>query len=308
MTGVVDLRQERLELIQSRYPAVRVEEDYRELFKMGLDAVVVATPPKTHYALAKDCLDQGLHVLVEKPLTLNSREAEELVAKANDRNLTLMVGHTFTYNPAVYALKDLVTSGELGEIYYVDTARLNLGNFQDGLNALWDLAPHDVSILMHVLGQIPVTVQASGASCIFEGLHDVVYMDLKFPAGFTAHIHVSWLDPCKVRRVTIVGSKKMAVFNDMESLEKIKIYDRGVETPGYTDNNGFFQCSYRYGDIRIPNIHFSEPLRLECQDFLNCIIDHTRPCSCGEDGWNVVKILEAAQRSLENGWRPEAIS
>jgi len=274
---------------------------------MPLDAIVVATPPATHFRIARDCLQRGLHVLVEKPLTLNSRDAEELIEMAETRSLTLMVGHTFEYNPAVRALREIIKSGELGQVYYIDTVRASLGLFQRDLNVLWDLAPHDVSILLYLLGHDPISVSTQGAACIFDGKHDIAYLSLVFPGNVLAHVHISWLDPCKVRRITVVGSRKMVVYDDVETLEKIKIYDKGVEAPRYTNTFGDFQCSYRYGDVVIPNIHFAEPLRMECQHFLECIVNNTKPQSCGRIGLKVVKVLEMAERSLQNGGVREMI-
>jgi len=307
LVAVADLSEERLKQVQLRYPQLIVKKDYQELFSLGLDAVVIATPPATHYPVAKDCLEHNLNVLIEKPLTLKSEHAEELIRLASERNLTLMVGHTFEYNSAVHALKKYVESGELGDIYYLDAARLNLGLFQKDSNVLWDLAPHDISILLFLLGKRPTAVSAQGSPCVFDGIHDVAYINLMFPDNISAHIHVSWLDPCKVRRLTVVGSKKMAVYNDIESDSKIKIYDKGVDAPEYTNGFGEFHCNYRTGDITIPNIRFTEPLRQECQHFIDCIVTHTEPCSCGRDGLEVVKILEAAQHSLMNGQAREVI-
>lgn len=304
---VADLKQNRLETIRRGYPTVLTTEDYTDLFKQKLDAAVIATPPSTHHPIAKACLEHGLHVLVEKPLTLSSAHAEELIAMAEKKGLVLMVGHTFEYNAAVHSMKDLIERGDLGQIYYLDAARLNLGLFSRDLNVLWDLAPHDISILLFLLNKLPLAVSASGSCCVFTGIQDVAYVTLVFPDNIMAHVHVSWLDPCKVRRVTVVGSKKMVVYNDIESLEKIKIYDKGVEAPEYSDNFGEFQFSYRYGDILIPNIHLVEPLKLECQHFLDCIIQHEKPRSGGEVGLNVVKILEAAQKSLSNRGHIEEI-
>jgi predicted dehydrogenase len=304
---VADLKQDRLEKIRRSYPTILTTEQYTDLFEQKLDAAVIATPPSTHFQIAKDCLDHGLNVLVEKPLTLGSAHAEALVELAEKKGLVLMVGHTFEYNAAVHAMKDLIDRGDLGQIYYLDAARLNLGLFSHDLNVLWDLAPHDISILLFLLNKLPIAVSAHGSSCVFSGIHDVAYVNMIFPDNITAHIHVSWLDPCKVRRVTVVGSKKMAVYNDIESLEKIKIYDKGVEAPEYSNNFGEFQFSYRYGDILIPNIRLVEPLKVECQHFLDCIIQHEKPCSSGEVGLNVVKILEAAQKSLINSGHIEEI-
>lgn len=304
---VADLKQDRLDQVRHTYPKIKLTTDYRNIFDEAIDAVVIATPPSSHYAVARDCMQHGLHAMVEKPLTLNSVQAEELVQIAAENNLVLMVGHTFEYNAAVRAMKQLMESGELGEIYYLDSARLNLGLFSRDLNVLWDLAPHDISILLYLMGKRPLSVNAYGTDCVFGGIHDVAYINLTFPGDIMAHVHVSWLDPCKVRRVTVVGSRKMAVYNDIETLEKIKIYDKGVSAPEYTDNFGDFQFSYRYGDILIPNIRFVEPLKLECQDFLESIANRTQPCSSGEVGLNVVKVLEAAQKSLSNSGHIEEL-
>jgi len=217
----------------------------------------------------------------------------------------LMVGHTFEYNCAVRALKTLMESGDIGKIHYVDTARLSLGLFQRDMNALWDLAPHDISIITYILGTKPLSVEVAGTDCVLKGVHDVVFLNFIFPDNILAHVHVSWLDPCKVRRVTVVGSKKMVVYNDVEPVEKIKIYDKGVEALDYTSSYGDFQCSYRYGDITIPNIKLIEPLHQECQHFLDCIVNHTTPLTSGEEGLRVVKILEIAQRSLMNNHHRE---
>ena len=308
LVAVADLSEERLRQAQARYPNLVLKQNYKELFDLDLHAVVIATPPATHYAIAKDCLEHGLHVLVEKPLTLKSEHAEELIKIAAEKKLTLMVGHTFEYNSAVHALKKYIDSGFLGKIYYLDAARLNLGLFQRETNVLWDLAPHDISIFLYLLGKRPISIAALGKPCVFPGIYDVVYINMLFPDNISAHIHISWLDPCKIRRTTVVGSKKMVVYNDIENETKIKIYDKGVEAPPEA-TNGFaeFQCNYRTGDITIPNIRFIEPLKQECQHFLDSIVNQTEPCSCGRDGLEVVKILEAAQHSLMNGQGPEEI-
>ena len=305
---VSDLQKERLSKIKVSYPNLEITKNYQDIFNKNLDAVIIATPPATHYKIARECMDHGLHVLVEKPLTLKSKEAEELIEISKNKDLVLMVGHTFEYNAAVHTLKNLIESGELGQIYYVNAARLNLGLFQRDLNVLWDLAPHDLSILMYILNRTPISVSAHGMSFVNEGIHDIAYLNLVFPDHILAHIHVSWLDPSKVRLITVVGSKKMVVYNDIESLEKIRIYDKGVEKPPYTNTFGDFQFSYRYGDVVIPNIRFTEPLQKECQHFLDCINNHSVPQSDGLDGLKVVKIIETAQRSItENGRHQEVI-
>lgn len=302
LVGVADLRPERLDHIQRLYPSAHVTEDYHELFAMGLDAVVVATPPASHFPITQEALQHGLHALVEKPLTLSASQAQALVDLADECGLKLMVGHTFEYNPAVRKAKEIIDSGELGKVYYIDAVRVNLGLFQNDLNVIWDLAPHDISIARYLLGQDPLAVSASGGDFIFHNKHDVAYITLHFADGIMAHIQVSWLNPNKVRRTTIVGSKKMLVYDDVEPLEKIRVYDKGVERPPYTDTFDDFRCSYRYGDIVTPYISGAEPLRTQCQHFIDCILDHERqPQSDGRVGLRVVQILEAADRSLLNG-------
>jgi len=307
VVAVADIDESRLSFIQSRFPQVDAIKDYHALFSMGLDAIAIATPPATHFEIARNCLENDIHVLVEKPMTLNSDSASQLIDLAERKNLTLIVGHTFEYNSAVHKLKEIVQSGELGKIFYIDAARLNLGLFQRNLNVLWDLAPHDISILLFILEDDPVSVSASGMKCAFDSIFDNVYLNLSFPNNILAHVHVSWIDPCKVRRVTVVGSQKMVVYNDVENNEKIKIFDKGVDVPSYTNGFEEFSCNYRYGDVTIPNVRFSEPLRKECQHFLDCIEDGTTPISSGYDGLRVIKVIEAAQRALNNGNGREVI-
>lgn len=307
MAMVCDLRQDRLGHIRELYPTVHVTTDYKELLRSDVEAVAIATPIPTHHRLAKEALLAGKHVLVEKPLTANSEEAEDLVNLAEERGLTLMVGHTFEYNPAVEYLRNLIASGELGRIYYINATRVNLGIFQPDINVVWDLAPHDVSILTFILGMLPVNVSARGAAYVRPKVHDVAYLTLHFPNEVMADIRVSWLDPCKIRRITVVGSKKMVVYDDVEPTEKIKIYDKGVDVPPYSDTLEEFHLSYRYGDITTPAIPNVEPLRVECEHFLHCIRTGERPRSDGRDGLEVVRILEAATRSLLNGGMRERV-
>jgi len=307
LMAIADLNEERLKQAQSKYPQIFVTKDYRELFNLGLDAIVVATPPATHYRIGKECLEHNLHVLIEKPITLKSEDAEELIELAEAKGLTLMVGHTFRYNSGIHEMRRFIENKDLGDVYYIDTARLNLGLFNRESNVIWDLAPHDISILLYLLNEKPISVSAQGMPCITPGVYDVAYINLIFPNNLTAYVHVSWLDPCKVRRVTIVGSKKMAVFNDMEIEGKIKIYDKGVEAPAYTNGFGEFQYSYRHGDITIPNVKYVEPLREECQDFINSIVNHTEPNSSARCGLNVIKVIEAALLSMANGCVQETI-
>ncbi len=306
LVAVADMRQDRLNHMKTLYPGIEVTTNFRDLFSMGLDAVVIATPPPTHHAIARECLEHGLSCMIEKPITTDSAQAEDLIELAERNNLRLMVGNTFEYNVAVHKLRDLIASGELGEIYYIDAVRTNLGLFQRNLNVMWDLAPHDISILLHILGLDPVSVTAQGGRHVPNSLEDVVYMHLEFPRNIQAHIHVSWLNPRKERRITVVGSKKMVVYDDIEQLEKIRIYDKGVDAPPYSDTFADFQFSYRYGDVVTPYIKFTEPLRMECQHFIDCIVSGERPRTDGVVGWKIVKILEAGDRSLaSDGARQE---
>ncbi|MEM9773377.1 MAG: Gfo/Idh/MocA family oxidoreductase [Chloroflexota bacterium] len=305
LIGVADLDQKLLDRIGTRFPQIETTTtNYRELFDLNLDAVVIATPPQTHFTLAKDCMENGLHVLVEKPLTLNSDESKKLIEIAEEHNKVLMVGHVFEYNTGVLALKDLMDSGELGEIYYIDFVRASLGLFQTKANVLWDLAPHDISILRYLLGEDPITISSTGMSCLNNGIEDVAYTTFTFPNRVLAHIRSSWLDPSKTRSVTVVGSKKMVVYDDIEPIEKIKIYDKGVEVIRRTDTFGDFSFAYHYGDMIAPYYRFEEPLREECRHFLHCIETGEAPRSDGENGLRVVQILEAADYSLKhNGLR-----
>lgn len=306
--GIADLDQDRLEHVATRYPQIDlVTQDYHELIDRDLDAVVIATPPQTHYEIARDCLLGNVHILVEKPITLNSDDAQELVEISNQRNLVLMVGHTFVFNPAVAALKEMIDSGSIGKVQYIDTVRVSLGLYNSSLNVIWDLAPHDISILKYILESHPTKVCTQGSSCIQPGIEDIAYLTMVFPNDVLAHVRMSWLDPCKTRKITIVGTKKMLVYDDLESLEKIKIYDKGVEAIRHTNTFGEFQFAYHYGDIVTPYIRMDEPLRLECLHFIDCIRTNRTPLSDGVEGLEIVEIIEAAQRSLHNGGGVEPI-
>jgi predicted dehydrogenase len=240
-------------------------------------------------------------VLVEKPIAASVREAEELVNLAAAQKKKLMVGHTFLYTSAVRKMKEIIDSGELGEIYYVNSQRLNLGLFQQDINVIWDLGPHDISIILYLLGQEPKSVSAIGASHINPVVEDVAILTMEFADNLVAFIQCSWLDPDKIRRMTVVGSKRMMVYDDVQPTEKIRIYDKSVEKPRHYDTFAEFPYSYKYGDIIIPKIDGTEPLRSQLSHFLDCIRDDTKPLSDGMSGLQVVRILEAAQESLENG-------
>jgi predicted dehydrogenase len=307
LVGIADLKEGQLGRAEAKYPHIALVKNYKDLFELKLDAIIISTPPSTHFRIAKDCLLHDLNVFIEKPMTDNSKDAEELIELADTRKLTLMVGHIFEYNTSVLALKHYMKTNELGDIYYLDTARLNLGLYQGKSNVIWDLATHDISILLFLLENKPVSISAQGTPCIIPGVYDVAYMSLLFADNISAYIHVSWLDPCKVRRVTVVGSKKMAVFNDISTEGKIKIYNKGVDPVSETDGFGEFLYNYRAGDITIPNIPYKEPLREECIHFIESITNHTEPRSSGSSGLRVVKIMEAAQRSILNGSSQEVI-
>lgn len=304
LCAVAEMDQSRLVEVQRRYPHVYTTRNYQDLFSQQLDAVVIATPPHTHCAIVRDCLQHGLHCLVEKPLTLTSADAQTLVQIAEEQKRILMVGHTFEYNPAVRALKEMIKSGELGEIQYIDAVRVSLGLFQRHLNVIWDLAPHDISILLYLLDAMPVSVSALGTACVQNGVEDVAYLSLRFPDDILTHIRLSWLDPCKTRRITVVGSQKMVIYDDVEPQEKIKVYDKGVKIIRHTDTFGEFQFAYHYGDIVSPYIRLEEPLRLECSHFLECIREGKQPQTDGHNGLRVVQILEAAQQSLRSHGAP----
>lgn len=270
----------------------------------AIDALVLATPPNTHFELARRALESGKHVLVEKPLALTAEESRSLITLAKEKGKILMVGHILEYNPATLKLKQLIDAGDLGRVNYLYLIRTNLGRFRDDVNVLWDLAPHDISILLFLLGKMPKRVSARGKSYVLSGLEDITFLLLEFDDNVLASLHVSWLDPVKIRRVTVIGDQKMAVFDDLEPAEKIRVYDRGISynpsTEREFDDFASFQLSYRYGDITIPQLELSEPLRAQCTHFIDCIKSGANPRSDGESGWRVVKVLEAAQKSLAN--------
>ncbi len=309
LAWIADMREERLDHVRSLYPHVQTTYNYRDVLESDVDAVAIATPVSTHYCLAVQALQAEKHVLVEKPLTACVREAEDLVALGERQGCTVMVEHTFEYNPAVEAMKTIVASGELGDIYYINGTRVNLGLFQSDINVLWDLAPHDVSILLYILSMTPESVSARGEAYVQRerGIHDVAHLTLHFPNHVMANVRVSWLDPCKIRRYTVVGSRKMLVYDDIEPDNKILIYDKGVEAPPHSDTEEQFHLSYRYGDVTSYPIQWSEPLKAACQHFLTCIRDGTTPRSNGAVGLQVVRVLEAAQRSLMDGGRKEPV-
>ena len=305
---VADLEKARLKYIKGLYPNVETTMDYKDIIKdPEIDVVAVATPVHTHYKFASEALCEKKHVFVEKPMASSTKQAESLIDLAEKYQRKLMVGHTFIYTSAVRKMKKIIDSGELGEIYYINSQRLNLGLFQQDINVIWDLAPHDISIILYILELQPQAVSAVGTSHINAAIEDVAVLTLRFSNGLVAFIQTSWLDPDKIRRMTVVGSKKMLVFDDVQPTEKIRIYDKHVEVPEHYDTYTEFHYSYKYGDIVIPKIDGGEPLRTELDHFIDCIKNDDTPMSCGRDGLHVVQILEAAEESLKNENKPVLI-
>lgn len=308
VTMVADLIESRLRFIKSKYHFILTTKNYRDILKKpDIDAVVIATDVSTHYKLAKDALLAGRHIFIEKPMTDSASKAKDLLALAIKKKRIIMLGHTFEYNPAVDKIKEIIDHNKLGKIYYIDSCRVNLGLHQPDVSVLWDLGPHDISIILKWLGKVPKRVSAIGSSYVQKGIEDVVFMVLEFENHLVAHIHISWLAPSKLRRTVIVGDKKMIVYDDMEVVEKIKIFDRGVDILS-TENYQKVLPKYRIGDIVSPNLEIIEPLRVECQHFVDCVEHKIRPRTDGYCGLRVVKVLEAAQRSLKHNGKFIAIN
>ena len=299
-----DLDQGKLDAAQLQFKPENATTQFDDLLvDEYLEAIVIATDASSHYELSKRALLAGKDVYVEKPLVLTSADALELIQLADQNQRILMVGHLLEYHPVVRKLKELIDSGELGEIRYIYSQRLNLGTVRRDENALWNFAPHDVSVILYLLGLTPTDVSARGQAYLQNGIEDVVFMTLNFDDRAMGHVHVSWLDPHKIRRITIVGSKRMALFDDMEPTEKLKIYDKGAELN--TDYDSFAEyVGLRFGDITLPHIRVGEPLRTECDHFLDCVRTRATPLSDGLDGLRVVQVLEAASTSLNNNGNP----
>jgi len=305
LVAACDVSERNLARLKAAHPGVPTTTDLDEMLDgTHVDAVVIATSAPTHFAIAKRALEAGKHCFVEKPLTLTSADAEALVALADERGLTLMVGHLMEYHSAINHIRDCIASGELGDVLYLYAQRLNLGKVRTEENAFWSLAPHDVSIVLYLLGEAPDSVSANGAAYINAGVQDTVFANLHFPSGRMANIHVSWLDPHKVRKFTIVGTKKMLVFDDMQS-EKVWIYDKGVEPAealGYGED-----LALRFGAVTAPFIKMSEPLATEVGHFVECCRTGATPRSDGRDGLRVVRVLEAVDASMAAGGAPVAL-
>lgn len=301
-----DLNEERLKQMKLLFHNLKTTTDFDALLKTDIDAVVVATPVSTHFKLAKAALEQGKHVLVEKPITRTSSEALELTSAAKKAGKVLMVDHTFEYSTSVRKVKEIVANKELGDIFNINITRINLGLFQKDVNVLWDLAPHDVSMLTFILEKEPISVRTFAESHVMPNNEDTAHVMLNFPGNVAAHLHVSWLSPRKMREMTIIGSKKMLVYDDVSQSEKIRIFDKSVSIENYRlpsqqyyESFGDFQLLYRSGDIHIPKLDDREPLKEVCSHFIDCIRTGKKPLSDGNSGYRVMLVLEAAQKSLE---------
>jgi len=266
-----------------------------------IDAVVIATPVRFHFEMGKKCLEAGKHTFIEKPMAMSVAESSILNELAEKQQLTLMVGHTFIYSSPVRKIREIIRSGDLGDILYISSRRLNLGLFQKDINVAWDLAPHDISIILYTLGEIPISVNCQGKAHFTKGVEDVTNITLNLSNGGFSTIQSSWLDPNKVREMTFVGSRKMLVYDDLEPIEKIKVYDKRVEIPPHYDTFAEFHYAYHYGDMYSPYLKQSEPLKVECKHFLDCIKTGEKSDSSGTEGLQVVQILEASSKSLKNG-------
>lgn len=298
-----DLEENNLLKVKKLYHNLALIKDYKAIAKDGsIDAVIITTPLKTHYEIAKLFLERGKHVLVEKPFTSDSVQAEELMKIAKKKALVLMIGHVYEYNPAVQKLREMIYRKELGSLYYCSAERVGLGPIRKQANALWDLATHDISIALYLLGEYPQKVTAVGEYYLQENIKDLVFISLTFPSRVIYNIYASWIAPEKIRKTTVVGSKGMVVFNDVDKSESLKIYERKFDknlldsTPEYSDH----QLIVSIGDIRIPKIEQTEPLKSQARHFLHCIQEKKKPLSDAEDGLRVVKVLEAAEKSLKN--------
>jgi predicted dehydrogenase len=314
LSWMCDLDAKRLETLGRRYPSARTTPDYRQLLSdPELEAVVISTPVSTHYQFAREALEAGKHVLIEKPFTANISEAEELIELAESSNLTLMVDHTFIYTGAVRKIKEVVASGELGDLLYFDSVRINLGLFQRDINVVWDLAPHDLAIMDFIIDREPLSVTATGSCHVERGIENIAYVMLRFTDEFIAHFHFNWLSPVKIRRTLIAGSRRMIVYDDIEPTEKIRIYDKGVmvtRSEEAADKEAAYQTlvSYRTGDVWVPKLDSTEALQYVCREFLSAITEKRSPLTDGHSGLRVVRLLQAAQQSISQGGRPVNLS
>jgi predicted dehydrogenase len=306
--SVADLDPAKVAAVTEKYADVQGLTDFGQLLaESEIDGVVIATPASTHFPLALRALEAGKHVMVETPITVYPEQAQRLIEIAAARRLTLMVGHTFEYHPAVEALREIVQSGELGDLYYLDLARVNLGLYQRDVNVIHDLSPHDISIMLYVLGQRPVEVATRGYSMVHGEMVDVAHIEYRFANGLVANSRVSWLAPRKAREMTIVGSKKMVVYDDVAERDPVMVFDKGIVPPRETGHFSEWKFAYQYGDSRAVPLASGEPLKRELSHFVECLTTGQRPKTDGVNGRTVVSILHAAQLSWQNGGRPEPV-
>lgn len=306
LAAIADFSAQALARAQKRYPGIKLYTHWNDLVAdPEVDAVMIATPVSTHFEIALAALQAGKHVFVEKPMTRTAREARILIAEAARRNLVLMVDHTFVYTPAVTKIRELIDTGALGDIYYYDSTRVNLGLFQSDVNVMWDLAVHDFSILEYLLRQQPSAISASGTCHIPGRPENIAHVTLFYESGTVAHLNVNWLAPAKIRQTLIGGSKSMIVYDDLEPSEKIKIYNRGVDLEGHDPpSDQQLRVSYRMGDMLAPNLSVREALLTEIEHFADCIANGARPITSGESGLGVVEMLEAATLSMQRRGSP----
>jgi predicted dehydrogenase len=298
---VVDSNPEVLSQISVLYPQTVTTARYQDVLEdPSVEAVAIATPPRTHYDLATAALHAGKHVFVEKPLTMDLTQARDLVELADQQQRILMVGHVFEYNAAVHYIKEILERGDLGDLYYLYSTRVNLGRVQSDINALWSIAPHDISIALYLLGQLPEAVSCQGAACLNGDVEDVIFLTMHFPGNVLCHVHASWLDPSKQRKMTVVGSKKMVVYDDVSTEGKIRIYDKGVYRKG-DPIYGEYQYKIHSGDILIPRVDVREPLNAEVKEFVDAVRLGSTPLTDGRNGLRVVTVLSAGQLSLDRG-------
>lgn len=306
-----DLDEDRLKSVKALFPTIKTTKDYREILSdPDIDAVCIASPTNTHFRFSKEALEHGKHVLCEKPLALDPRECLELKQLAEQKQKLLMVGHIFVFNQGIVRLKEYIQSGELGKIQYAHSERTNLGPFRYDVNALWDLAPHDISIFDYLFDSCALKVSACGQKYLGQSLEDVAFASFEYPEKILVNVHVSWLDPKKVRQITIVGDKKMVVWDDLDNLGPIRLYDKHVErTSKFYESYGEFQLLSREGSITIPNMGFHEPLKVQAQYFIDCVLNNKQPQRAdAQKGYYVVRTLCATQRSIEQGGAPEIIA
>lgn len=307
LKGLCDTNEDRLKHLRTLYPELEAVTDYSAFLNgANLDAVVIATPVKHHFPLAKACLMAGKHTFIEKPMASSSAECEELIDIAKRKGLVLMIDHTFLYSSPVRKIAEIIDAGDLGDIRYINSRRLNLGLFQKDINVAWDLAPHDISIFEYLLGSAPEWVSAIGASLLCEGNEDVGFVSLMYPNGIAAHMHLSWADPNKTREVVVVGSEKRILFNDLDPLERVRVFDKGVSRIASEPSTfGEFTFHQRDGDILSPMVDASEPLKNECEHFVECVRTGQRPLTDGHAGQRVVQVMEAIDESVRANGVPK---